>query len=55
MNDYGEISIKTVENGWAVYPGAWQQGSYRPEPYVFESWDTLTGWLADNLADPKNS
>jgi len=55
MKDFIEVNVKTVENGWEIYPGTWQQGSCRPEPYVFESWETLTDWLGENLSEPINS
>jgi len=55
---YNHLGIRTCENGWEVSP---RDGNYRAGDctvlgiYVFETWDSLTEWLGENLEDPADS
>lgn len=49
---YSFVRIRAVDNGWEVFPSLnFSPGTdhFTSECYVFEKWNTLMEWLADNI------
>lgn len=44
------LQIRTCENGWEVTPKTGYSDSVA-EVFVFETWESLTDWMSDNLLD----
>ncbi len=45
------VRIRCVQNGYTVF----RDGAAMVKPWVFESFEGLTAWLAANLRDPRKS
>lgn len=51
---YGFLKIRSVDNGWEVYPASSYTGSndhFTSACYVFETWESLSVWLREHTED----
>ena len=43
------LRITTAQNGYIVHPESAHAHIANPEPFVFESFESLSKWLSENL------
>lgn len=49
------VEINVAVNGYYSVANPFRGGGNDSAPYVFESFDSLTAWLRENLAKPEES